>query len=156
MFRGQVNVVCRGLSRSATWMLFLGAVLGCVVLVFVAKGLVVVPIGVAVLVWWGYWYRLQPPKWVEATADDGGIFIDGKPLVLRKDIKQAYIQPHQDAETITSGIQVRTFIELPDYPLTVEIIRRDGTVLNIDPSGEAAAAALLTALGFPVTTCPPD
>ena len=74
---------------------------------------------------------------MEATADDSGIFIDGKPLVLRKDIQQAYIRPHQDAQSIESRTQFgRMFIDLPNYPLTVEIIRRDGTSLNIDPGGE--------------------
>jgi hypothetical protein len=143
----------------AAWMLFLGAAIGCVVLLFLGKGLVGgVLVAAAALVWWAYGFKLRPPKWVEATADDSGIFVDSKPLVLRKDIQQAYIQPHQDAETIQTGHdpRVRIFIDLPDYPLTVEIIRRDGTALNIDTGGEPAAAALLTALGFPVTTCSPD
>jgi hypothetical protein len=158
MFRGQVSVVRTGLSGIAAWMLFLGAAGGCVLLLFLAKGLLGgMLVAVAVLVWLGYRYKLRPPRWVEATADDSGIFIDGKPLVLRKDIQQAYIRPHQDAQSIESRTQFgRMFIDLPNYPLTVEIIRRDGTSLNIDPGGEQAAAALLTALGIPVTTGPPD
>jgi hypothetical protein len=158
MFRGQVSVVRTGLSGIAAWMLFLGAAGGCVLLLLLAKGLLGgMLVAAAVLVWLGYRYKLRPPRWVEATADDSGIFIDGKPLVLGKDIQQAYIRPHQDAQSIESRTQFgRMFIDLPNYPLTVEIIRRDGTSLNIDPGGEQAAAALLTALGIPVTTCPPD
>jgi hypothetical protein len=137
MFRGQVSVVRTGLSGIAAWMLFLGAAGGCVLLLFLGKGLFGgMLVAVAVFVWLGYRYKLRPPKWVEATADDGGIFIDGVPLVLRKDIQQACIRPRQDAETIESWSQHgRTFLDLPEWPLTVEIIRRDGTPLNIDPGG---------------------
>jgi hypothetical protein len=158
MFRGRVSVVRMGLTGIAAWMLFLGAAGGCVLLVFLDKGLLGgMLVATAMMIWLGYRYKLQPPRWVEATADDGGIFIDGKPLVLRKDIQQAYIRPQQDAQTIEGRTQFgRMFIDLPKYPLAVEIIRRDGTSLTIDPGGHRAAAALLTALGIPVTTVPPD
>jgi hypothetical protein len=47
-------------------------------------------------------------------------------------------------------------IGLPNYPLTVEIIRREGAQLNLDPGGEQAATAMLTAMGIPVTMCAAD
>lgn len=158
MFRGQVSVIRMGLSGIAAWTLFLGCVLGGVALLLLAKGVLGgILVAVGVLVWLGHRYKLRPPKWVEATADDTGIFVDGAPLVRRKDIQQACIRPQQDAETIESRSQYgRSFLDLPAWPLTVEIVRRDGTPLNIDPGGEESAAALITALGIPVKMCPPD
>jgi hypothetical protein len=40
-------------------------------------------------------------------------------------------------------------------PLTVEMMTTSGP-LHIDPGGEGPAGQILTALGFPVMTCPPD
>jgi hypothetical protein len=158
MIRQKVNVVRMGLSGPVLWTLFLGAVGGCLVLIVLGMSLLGgMLVATAVFVWVMYRNKLQPPKWVEATADDTGIFVDGKPLVLRKDIQQACIRPRQSAETIQSWSQYgRTFHDLPEWPLTVEITRRDGTALNIDPGGKKAAGALLTALGLPVTTCQGD
>lgn len=155
MFQQKVNVVRMGMSPTAATMLFVGAVGGCVVLIMLDKSLLGgMLVATAVFVWVMYRNKLQPPKWVEATADDHGIFVDGKPLVLGKDIRQACIRPRQSAETLQSWSQYgRTFLNLPEWPLTVEITRRDGTALNIDPGGKKAAGALLTALGLPVTTC---
>lgn len=173
MFRGPLNVVRTGFSgKFPVRMWFLGGAVGCLLLLVVArtttslldreshralvKGLAY-GLGSAAAVWLTFRLRPRRPKWVEATADFGGIFVDGVPLVLRQDIQQAYIRPHRDAQTIRSGMPLqRIVIGLPDYPLTVEIIRRHGTSLNLDPGGEQAAVALLTALGIPVTTCPPD
>jgi hypothetical protein len=47
-------------------------------------------------------------------------------------------------------------LHLPSLALTVELMLRGGRQLNIDPGGQAAAADILTALGFPVTMCEPD
>jgi hypothetical protein len=38
---------------------------------------------------------------------------------------------------------------LPQFPLIVEVVLRRGGGLSIDPGGQAAAASILTALGFP-------
>ncbi|MEY2592264.1 MAG: hypothetical protein QOJ67_4248 [Acidimicrobiaceae bacterium] len=173
MFRGQVSVVRTGFSGTfpvLKW--FLAGALGCLLILVVARttttaldpqwhrylvhGLAYA-FAAGSLGWLTLKLRPRAPKWVEATADHSGMFIDGVPLVLTRDIKQAYIRPHRDKQTFVTGpIAQRMDFSLPDYPLTVEIIRRTDIPLNIDPGGEPAAAALLTALGIPVTTCPPD
>jgi hypothetical protein len=62
-----------------------------------------------------------------------------------------------DSRVMVTGMPLqRLVIGLPNYPLTVEIIRRKGAQLNIDPNGEQAAVALLTALGIPITMCAGD
>jgi hypothetical protein len=173
MFRGQVSLVRTGFSgKFPVRMWFLSGALGCVLILVVARSTTTVLdpqwhrylvrllsyAFVAGSLWW-LTVKLRPraPKWVEATADQSGIFVDRVPLVLTRDIKQAYIRPHRDKQTFVTGPFARRMaFSLPDYPLTVEIIRRAGNPLNIDPGGEQKAAALLTALGIPVTTCPPD
>jgi hypothetical protein len=101
--------------------------------------------------------RPRRPKPIEVTADHDGVFADGVPLILRQDIFQAYIRPRLNARTSISGSPGnRIVIGLPNYPLTVEIIRREGAQLNLDPGGEQAAAAMLTAMGIPVTMCAAD
>jgi hypothetical protein len=122
-------------------------------IVWVARGLFAAAGGIVLTL------LLKPrrPKPIQVTADHNGVFADGAPLVLRQDIVAAYIRPHIDARVMLSGMAAqRVRIGLPDYPLTVEIIRRKGAQLNLDPGGEQAAAALLTALGIPVTMCAPD
>ena len=53
-FEGQVSVLRTGLSGIAAWMLFLSAAAGCVLLLFLAKGLLGgMLVAVAVLVWAG-------------------------------------------------------------------------------------------------------
>jgi hypothetical protein len=173
MFRGQVNVVRTGFSgKFPVWGWFLSGALACVLVLIVARttSSVLDPqthrylvrglaygLALAGCVWLTLKLRPRRPQWVEATADHNGIFVDGVPLVLRQDIQQAYIRQNMQARTIVSGMPLQQlFIGLPNYPLTVEIIRHKGAQLNIDPNGEQAAAALLTALGIPVTMCAPD
>lgn len=123
---------------------------------FVVRGLSYAMVGAA-CVWLTMRLKPRRPTWVEATADHNGVFVDGAPLVLRQDIEQAYIRPRIDARVLVSGMALqRIVVGLPDYPLTVEIIRHHGAQLNLDPGSEQAAAAMLTAMGIPVTMCPPD
>jgi len=97
------------------------------------------------------------PDSVDLYVDQTGVYADGAPLALHGDIRQAYIRPALAPRTVASrsssgvGIVFRT----PNYPMTVELMTRKGQV-NIDPGGEAAAAAILTALGAPVSICAPD
>jgi hypothetical protein len=101
--------------------------------------------------------RPRRPKPIEVAADHDGVFAGGVPLILRQDILQAYIRPRLNARTSISGYTGnRIVIGLPNYPLTVEIIRREGAQLNLDPGGEQAATAMLTAMGIPVTMCAAD
>jgi hypothetical protein len=104
-------------------------------------------------------YRLIKPRpqAVDMTADHTGVFANGVPVVLRQDILEAYIRPAFDPRTMLTGSPGRWIVmRIPGNPLTVEIIRREGGQLNLDPGGEQAAAAFLTALGIPVTRCAPD
>jgi hypothetical protein len=173
MFRGQINVVRTGFSgKSSVWVWFLGGLLGCLLLVVVARStssvldhethrFVVRGLGyglaAAGCIWLTLKMKPRRPKWVEATADHNGIFVDGVPLVLRENIQQAYIRQHIDSRVMVTGMPLqRLVIGLPNYPMTVEIIRHKGAQLNIDPNGEQAAVALLTALGIPVTMCAGD
>jgi hypothetical protein len=173
MFRGPVNVVRTGFSgKFPVWGWFLSGLLACLLVLVVARTTTSVldpqthrylvrglayGLALAGCVWLTLKLRPRKPQWVEATADHNGIFVDGIPLVLRQDIQQAYIRQNMRARTIVSGMPLQqTVIGLPNYPLTVEIIRHKGAQLNIDPNGEQAAAALLTALGIPVTMCAPD
>ena len=106
---------------------------------------------------------LKPvPVSVALYADESGVYADDAPLVLRQDIAHAYIRPSYDERVIrqtgysSSLGYYRYRMTLPSFPLSVELVRRRGGQLNIDAGGEQAAAEILTALGFPVTTCPPD
>lgn len=100
-------------------------------------------------------------KPIELYVDENGIYADNAPLALRSDIAKAYIRPARGARTSRhtnygGSVPYSYQLNLPSYPLTVElIVRRHGQV-NIDPGGEGPAAAILTALGFAVTTCSPD
>jgi hypothetical protein len=83
-----------------------------------------------------------------------------RPLARRENIAQAYIRPALAARTqqhTSSGGSVPASyrLDLPSYPLTVELVLRRSGQLNIDPGGQGPAAEILTALGFPVTMCAP-
>ncbi|WP_343709195.1 hypothetical protein [Mycobacterium sp.] len=97
---------------------------------------------------------------VDLYVDHNGVYADDAPLALRGDIENAYIRPALQAGTsrhtndggaLPAGYQV----DLPSYPLTVELQVRHRGLVNIDPGGRSAAAEILTTLGFPVTTCAP-
>jgi hypothetical protein len=98
---------------------------------------------------------------VDLSVDQSGIYADNALLVRREDITQAYIRPAFDRQVHRYGGYrssmplgfYRFSVTTPAYPLTLEMTRR-GPV-NIDPGGEGPAAEILTALGIPVTTCPP-
>ena len=93
-------------------------------------------------------------------VDQTGVYADDAPLARRENIAQAYIRPALAARTqlhTSSGGSVPAGyrLNLPYYPLTVELVLRRGGQLNIDPGGQGPAAEILTALGFPVTMCAP-
>jgi hypothetical protein len=92
---------------------------------------------------------------VNLYVDQKGVWADDAPLVARRDIGQAYIRPAVAAEEqrINDAGQI-FYVTSPAYPMTVELITARGRV-NIDPGGDQAAAAILTALGFPSCTARP-
>jgi cyanate permease len=97
---------------------------------------------------------------VALYVDQTGVYADNAPLARRENIAQAYIRPALAARTqqhTSSGGSVPASyrLDLPSYPLTVELVLRRGGQLNIDPGGQGPAAEILTALGFPVTMCAP-
>lgn len=95
---------------------------------------------------------------VDLYVDQNGVYADDAPLALRGDIEHAYIRPAMDtARHSHHGGFAPTDgdVELPSYPLTVELLVRRRGQVNIDPGGQGPAAEILTTLGFPVTTCTP-
>jgi hypothetical protein len=97
---------------------------------------------------------------VDLYVDQTGVYADDAPLARRENIAQAYIRSALTARTqlhTSSGGSVPAGyrLNLPYYPLTVELVLRRGGQLNIDPGGQGPAAEILTALGFPVTVCAP-
>lgn len=122
-----------------------GIALGCIYLAVLSKSLVP---------------RRDP---VTLSADHSGVYANGAPLALRADITQAYIRPAIAARTGrmaghvggTGGVPIVWRLRMPEYPLTVELLTRVGQ-FNIDPGGQENAAAVLSALGFPVTLCEPS
>jgi hypothetical protein len=99
---------------------------------------------------------------VNLYVDQTGIYADNAPLARREDITTAYIRPAFDArmQRISGGYGTSAGpyafrLTLPGAPLTVEVATRSGPGLAIDPGGEGPAGQILTALGIPVTTCPP-
>jgi hypothetical protein len=92
---------------------------------------------------------------VNLYVDQNGIWADDAPLVARRDIAQASIRPAIGSEARRIHSSGGAFsMTLPAYPMTVELITAHGH-LNIDPGSDQAAAAILTALGFPVVYSPP-
>lgn len=87
---------------------------------------------------------------VDLYVDQDGVYADDAPLALREDIENAYIRPALDGGAVPAGHHP----DLP-YPLTVELQVRHRGQVNIDPGGQGPAAEILTALGFPITTCAP-
>ncbi|MDT5010941.1 MAG: hypothetical protein QOH57_2558 [Mycobacterium sp.] len=108
--------------------------------------------------------RSFKPKFrsVALHVDQSGIYADGAPWARREDIAQAYIRPAFEKRTIRNSGYRSSFgyysfnITTPSFPLTVELVTRDGGDLHIDPGGQEAAASILTALGFPVTMSAPQ
>jgi hypothetical protein len=108
--------------------------------------------------------RSLKPKFVSVSlyVDQSGIYADGAPWVRSEDIAQAYIRPAFDERKIRtsgyrSGYGAYSFtVTTPSLPLTVELVTRGGDDLHIDPGGQEAAVGILTALGVPVTTAPPQ
>ena len=105
--------------------------------------------------------RSFKPKLVPVNlhVDQSGIYADNAPVVRREDITQAYLRPAFDKQ-VHRMTAYRSYgyygfsITTPSLPLTIEMMTRSGP-LNIDPGGEGPAGEILTALGIPVTTCPP-
>lgn len=105
--------------------------------------------------------RSAKPKLVPVNlvVDQSGIYADDAPLARREDITQAYIRPAFDKQVYRMGGHssfgyYRFSVTTPALPLTIEMMTRSGP-LNIDPGGEGPAGEILTALGIPVTECPP-
>ncbi len=97
---------------------------------------------------------------VDLYVDQNGVYADDTPLALRDDIENAYIRPALDGGSShhpNQGSAVPTSYrsDLSAYPLTVELQVRHRGQVNIDAGGQGPAAEILTALGFPVTTCAP-
>lgn len=97
---------------------------------------------------------------VDLYVDQHGVYADDAPLALRADIENAYIRPALDAHrsrptNYGSAVTTDDHLDLSSYPLTVELQVRHRGQVNIDPGGQGPAAEILTALGFPVTTCAP-
>ena len=101
---------------------------------------------------------LKPkPVSVALYVDDNGVYADDAPLALRKNIAEAYLRPALDARRTRITDSGTSFsLDLPQYPLTVELKTRSGRQINIDPGGQEAGADILTALGFPVAMCAAD
>jgi hypothetical protein len=98
---------------------------------------------------------------VELYVDHDGIYADNAPVAMRADIENAYIRPALAARTSrhsnVGGFTPTSYrLNLPSYPLTVELVVRRGGQINIDPGGPGPASEILIALGFAVTTCAPD
>lgn len=96
---------------------------------------------------------------VALHVDQTGVYANGAPLALRPDITRAYIRlgnPSQPKPVRWVGTTPGNFgVRLPPWPLTVELITARGQ-FNIDPGGHEHAAAILTALGFPISTLTRD
>lgn len=96
---------------------------------------------------------------VDLYVDQNGVYADHAPLALREDIENAYIRPaldpHSHHPNFTGTVATSDHLDVSSYPLTVELQVRHRGQVNIDPGGQGAAAEILTALGFPVTTCAP-
>ena len=100
------------------------------------------------------------PDRVSLYVDESGVYTDDAPYALREDITAAYIRPALTARTSRhwnygGSVPTTYSLDLPKYPLTVELVTHKGQ-LNINPGGQDAAAEILVALGFPVTMCAPD
>jgi hypothetical protein len=127
---------------------------------FVAVAIVVV--GLVVIYPRALSGALQPQRRrVDLEVNAGGVYADGAPLALRGDIEKAYIRAALGARTTQhrnygGSVPVGYSVNLPAYPLTVELIVRRRGQINIDPGGRGPAGEILTALGFPVTTCAPN
>lgn len=92
---------------------------------------------------------------VNLYVDQNGIWADDAPLVARRDIAQASIRPALASKERRISSSGGAFsITNPAYPMTIELITARGK-LFIDPGSDQAAAAILTALGFPVVHSPP-
>jgi hypothetical protein len=100
------------------------------------------------------------PDRVTLYVDESGVYADDAPYALRGDITAAYIRPALTARNVRhvnygGSVPTAYSLDLPKYPLTVELMTRRGQ-LNINPGSQDAAAEILVALGFPVTMCTPD
>jgi hypothetical protein len=124
----------------------------------ISKGIVYAVVGIPMITLYPALLSVGlKPKFtpVNLYVDQNGIWADDAPLVARRDIAQASIRPalrSKERRIRSSGGMVS--LGLPAYPMTVELITARGK-LFIDPGSDQAAAAILTALGFPVVHSPP-
>ncbi len=95
---------------------------------------------------------------VDLYVDHNGIYAGDTMLAQRGDIEHAYIRPALASRHANHGGagSAGYDADLPSYPLTIELLVRGRGQVNIDPGGPGPAAEILTALGFPVTTCAPN
>jgi hypothetical protein len=157
MFHGRAAVMRR---NPIIWWVF-GAGIAAVVMGFAvtllpgpAKMTVhwLLPLAMLVLYPIGLSIGLRPKfTLVDLYVDQNGVWADNAPLVGRQEIAQAYIRPavaSRVSRMSSAGTPVA--VTLPAYPTTVELVKHGRGQLNIDPGNDQAAAAILTALGFPV------
>jgi hypothetical protein len=156
VFRGTVRILQR--NTKAYW--FGGGATAVTVLVFVVGELVpghqskivihlllipMVPVYLLLVAW-----VLKPTfALAEVYVDQTGLYRDGAPVVRREEIARAYIRNAIAARRIF--VPNAGSFTAPDYPMTIDIIKRGRGQLHIDAGSEPAAAAILMALGFPVT-----
>lgn len=167
MFRGPANLVrtnplmLRAVASGAGFLLLIVVVV--VVVPGIWKHTVAVVAALAMLaVYPRMLSRASKPKLVpvELVADHTGLYADNALLARREDITSAYIRPAFDEQehryrAYGSIGYYRFRVTTPALPVTLEMTLRRSGQLNIDPGGEGHAAAILTALGLPVTTCAP-
>jgi hypothetical protein len=162
VFRGPAALMRR---YPRIWWVFGGGVVVCVIgalalmlLPVTSKGIVYGGLCVGALVLYPMLVtRELKPKFtpVDLYVDQNGVWADDAPLLARHDIAQAYIRrPAASQEQRINNSGRISFITLPAYPMTVEFITTRGGQVNIDPGSDQAAAAILTALGFPVVYSP--
>jgi hypothetical protein len=162
MFRGPAALMRR---NPMIWWVFGGGCVVCVLAFLAPMLLPGIPKGIyhaalaipmltvyPVLVTRGLKPKFTP---VNLYVDQNGIWANDTPLVARRDIAQASIRPALASKQRHISSSGGAFsLTLPAYPMTVELITARGK-LFIDPGSDQAAAAILTALGFPVVYSPP-
>lgn len=164
MFRGTVSVMQR--NTKGYWLVG-GGIAVCALFVLAGTLLpgsskmivfAVLTVGM-VLIYPRLVSRALKPTFAPANlyVDQTGVYADDAPMVRREDIAEAYIRPALESRIRRVNDSGRTFsITLPALPLTVELIKRTGGQLNIDPGDEQHGAAILAALGLPVTMSAPN
>ena len=165
--QGRCSTVRAALMRrhAKVWWVFGGGIVVCVIGVLAlmlrpgtSKAIIYGGLGVGMLVLYlmlltaGLKPKFAP---VDLYVDQNGVWADDAPLLARRDIAEASIRrPVASQEHRINNSGRISFVTLPAYPTTVEIITVRGGRVNIVPGSDQAASAILTALGFPVVYSP--